>query len=208
MMRVALAIVALASSGCYSFSTLGRAHTIGRGHVEAFAAPEALVVPTSKQVAVRPMGEIGARVGVADDVDVEGRITTLGGSLAAHVQLHRNRARFGVDAMLAPGVAFTAPDKLAFELPILIGINLPRDNQIVIAPRLAYQLRFGVPGLAHPAAFAFAGASLGFAWRVARHFTLMPEASFLGQIYAEPGFASNVSSTIGTELALGMLFDF
>ncbi len=208
MKRAITVALAMLTPGCYSFSTLGRAHTVGAGHVEAFLAPEAIAVPTSNQIAVRPIGEAGLRVGVARDVDVEGRVTTLGGSLAAHLQLRRDPSRFGVEAMLAPGVAFTSPDKLSFELPILFGIQLGHDNQIVIAPRAAYQLRFGAPGFDHPLAFVFLGGSLGFAWRVAKHFTLMPEISFLGQAYAEPGLASNVSNTLGMQLALGALLDF
>lgn len=207
-MKRFLAFVLLANSGCYSFTTLSRAHTIGAGHVEAFVAPEALVVPAGSQVAVRPVGEVGARIGVSDRVDLEGRVTTLGGSLAAHVQLHRDPSKFGVEAMLAPGAQFTAPDKLAFELPLIVGINVGHDDQIVLAPRLVYQLRFDTPGLPHPLGFVFMGGSAGFAWRLVRHFTLMPEASFLGQLWAEPGFSSNVTGTVGVELALGALVDF
>jgi hypothetical protein len=204
----ALALMLLATTHCYSYTTLSRAHTVGAGHVEAFAAPEALVVPASNQVAVRPVGEIGARIGVTDRVDLEGRVTTLGGSLAAHVQLRRDPSRFGVEAMLAPGAAFTAPDKLAFELPLVVGVNVGHDDQIVLAPRVVYQLRFDVPGLSRPLGYAFLGGSIGFAWRLVRHFTLMPEASFLGQIWSEPGFASNYAGTVGVQLALGALFDF
>jgi hypothetical protein len=204
MKRLVVLLVPLLS-GCYSFTTLSRAHTIGKGHVEAFAAPEGLVVPASNGLAIRPVGEIGARVGVTDRVDLEGRVTTLGGSVATHLQLRRDPAKWSWEVMLAPGVVFTSPDKLAFELPVLFGINVGNDSQIVIAPRIAYQLRFATM---QTTSYFFAGGSLGFAWRLARHFTLMPEASFLGQLYATPGFTSNVASTVGIELAIGMLFDF
>jgi hypothetical protein len=200
-----LLLLAPLLSGCYSFTTLSRAHTIGKGHVEAFAAPEGLVVPASNGLAIRPVGEIGARVGVTDRVDLEGRVTTLGGSVATHLQLRRDPARWSWEAMLAPGVVYTAPEKLAFELPVLFGINVGGDSQIVIAPRIAYQLRFAT---VQTTSYFFVGGSLGFAWRIARHFTLMPEASFLTQLYATPGFASNVANTCGIELAIGMLFDF
>jgi len=206
--RIGILACLLFTTGCYSFTTLSRAHTVGKGHVEVFAAPEAIVVPAAKDVSIRPVGEVGARVGVTSDLDLEGRVTTLGGALAAHVQLRRDPTKWGVDAMLSPGVQFTTPDKLAFELPLVLGVDVGHDDQIVVAPRFAYQLRFGVPGFSHPIGFAFAGGSLGFAWRLAKHFTLMPEASFLAQIYAQPGFASNVAGTVGTELALGALFDF
>ena len=194
------------TTGCYSFSTIGRAHTIGKGHVEAFAAPEAFVVPSKNGVAVRPVGEIGARVGVTENVDLEGRVTTLGGSFATHIQLRRDRQPGSWEAMLAPGLVYTSPDKLAFELPVVFGVNVDkRDDQFVIAPRLTYQLRFGSPEVT---SYFFAGLSLGFAWRVVRHLTLMPEASLLTQLYSPPGYTSNTASTAAFQLAAAMLFDF
>ena len=160
-------------TGCYSFSTIGRAHTIGKGHVEAFAAPEALVVPAPGGVAVRPVGEIGARVGLTKDVDLEGRVTSLGGSFATHIQIRRDREPGSWEAMLAPG--------------------------------LAYQLRFGSPRVT---SYFFTGLSLGFAWRIVRHVTFMPEASLLTQLYAPPGYTSNVNDTAAFQLAAAFLFDF
>jgi hypothetical protein len=202
----ALIVLSLSMTRCYSFTTLGRAHTIGKGHVEAFAAPEALVVPAPGGVAARPVGEIGARIGVTDNVDLEGRVTSLGGSFATHVQLRRDREPGSWEAMLAPGVAYTAPDKLAFELPIVLGVNVDkRDDQLVIAPRIAYQLRFGSPQVT---SYFFAGLSLGFAWRVVRHVSLMPEASLLTQLYSPPGYTSNVASTAAFQLAAAILVDF
>ena len=206
MKRALLLAIAPLLGGCYSFSTIGRAHTVGKGHVEAFAAPEALVVPSNNGIAVRPVGEIGARVGVTDDVDLEGRVTTLGGSFATHVQLRRDRTFGSWEAMLAPGVAYTAPDKLAIELPVLFGVNVDkRDDQLVVTPRLAYQLRFGSP---QPTSYFFAGLSIGFALRVLRHVTFMPEASLLTQLYAPPGYTSNVASTAALQLSAALLFDF
>jgi hypothetical protein len=206
-------------TGCYSFTTIGRAHTIGKGHVEAFAAPEALIVPAPGGVAVRPVGEIGARVGITKDVDLEGRVTSLGGSFATHIQLRRDHEAGSWEAMLAPGIAYTSPDKLAFEIPVLFGVNvaLPwrrpafggsgdkRDDQLVIAPRLAYQLRFGSPQVT---SYFFAGLSVGFAWRIVRHFTFMPEAALLTQLYSPPGYTSNTASTAAFQLSAAMLFDF
>jgi hypothetical protein len=203
--RVALFFLPLLT-GCYSFTTLTRAHTTGKGHVEAFAAPEGLVVPASNGLAVRPVGEIGARVGLTSSVDLEGRVTTLGGSIATHIQLRRDHEAGSWEAMLAPAVVCTSPDKLAFELPVVFGVNVDkRDDQLVLAPRLAYQLRFGSP---QTTSYFFAGLSVGFAWRLLRHVTLMPEVSLLTQLYSPPGYTSNVASTAALELAIGMLFDF
>jgi hypothetical protein len=196
----------LATTGCYSFTTLGRARTIGKGHIQAFAAPEAMIVPGGGSVMVRPIGEIGARYGITDRLDAEARVTTFGFSGAAHVQLRRG-GLYGIDLMLAPGFAFTSPDKLTFEVPFVFGLNLPKDNQIVVAPRAAYQIRFA-NGFGRPINFLFAGLSVGFAWRLSKAFTLLPEFAFLKQTYSEPGFESSVAGTVGIQGALGILVDF
>lgn len=204
----ALGVVIAYSTGCYSSTTLGRAHTVGAKHVEIFGAAEALLVPGSGHgVLTRPVGQVGVRYGVTDRVDLEGRITTFGGNLATRIQLRRGAPRFGIDAMLTPGIAFTAPDKLAFELPVVLGLNLPHDNQLVLAPRLVHQLRF-TSGLPRPVHFLFVGLSTGFAWRIAPHVSLFPEVALLTQAFAETGFSSNVSGTVSVQAAAGILLDF
>jgi len=196
----------LQATGCYSFTTLGRARTIGKGRVQAFAAPEAMIVPGGGSVMVRPIGEIGARYGITDRFDIEARVTTFGGNGSAHVQLRRG-GLYGIDIMLAPGFAFTSPDKLSFELPFVFGLNLPHDNQIVVAPRAVHQMRFA-NGFSRPIHYLFAGLSIGFAWRLTKALTLLPEFAFLKQTYAEPGFASSVVGSVGIQGALGILVDF
>jgi hypothetical protein len=54
----------------------------------------------------------------------------------------------------------------------------------------------------------FVGLSAGFAWRLAKHFTVMPEIATLTQLYAPAGFATNVNNAVGMQLSLGLLFDF
>jgi hypothetical protein len=195
---VRYAVLALLA-GCYSFSSLGRARTVGKHHVEVFGAPELLAIPGGQAIAGRPVGELGARVGLSDRVDVEARVTTLGVGAAAELQLASH-------VLAAPGIALTSPDKLAFELPVRFGIDLGR-HQLILAPRLAYQLRFGVPVLGS-VSYLLAGGSVGFALRLSRRLTFLPEVAFLGQLWATPGFTSNVASTVGTQLALGVLYDF
>jgi hypothetical protein len=195
-------------SGCYSFSTLSRAHAVGMGNVEVFAAPAALIVPTDKQVSGRPVGELGARYGVLPGFDVEGRVTTLGVTAAAHAELLRDRRQWGFEMMVAPGVAYTSADKITFELPLVMGLNVRRHDQLVFAPRIAHQLRVGVPGFSRPINYDFAGLSVGYAWNAYGHLTLMPEVASLAQIYAEPGFSSNLANTVGVQAGIGVLYDF
>lgn len=77
----------------------------------------------------------------------------------------------------------------------------------MLAPRVAYMERFGVPGFERPVSFAFVGGSVGFAWSITSSFTLMPEMSFLTQLYAEPGFNSNVGGGLGMQGGIGFLYD-
>ena len=52
---VALAWMLAGLDGCYSFTTLGRARTIGRHEIQAFAAPEALAPPVEGPATPAPV---------------------------------------------------------------------------------------------------------------------------------------------------------
>jgi len=194
-------------AGCYSASTLGRAHTLGENHFEAFVAPEAMMSPAANQVMVRPTMEIGMRYGLLPKLDMEARLTTLGAAFAARAQIRRGSDRWGIDVLAAPGVQYTWQDKVALQAPVLFGLNVPGDHQIIFAPRGVWQMRFA-PGVSHPVNYLFLGASVGFAWRVTRHFSLLPELAFLTQIYADTGFASAFAGGVGIQGSLGVLLDW
>jgi hypothetical protein len=203
-----LAAFLLGTSGCYSFSTLGRARIVDQGHVELWAAPEALVVATPTGASIRPVGEVGVRYGLSNRVELDGRVTTLGGTVGPRIQLVRSPSKtHGIDVAIAPDVAFTDPDKVAFDAPILFGLNLPGEHQLVVAPRLVYQMRVSVPLVPLPVSFWYAGLSVGLALRVASRFQLMPEVALLTQLYAAPGFSSNVAGAVGLQGSIGVLFD-
>ena len=206
-MKHLVAVCALMLGGCYSFSTLGRARTVEEGHFEAWGAPEALVVATDSGGSIRPVGELGIRYGATREVELDARVTTLGLTLGPRVQLYRSPdPHQGFDLLIAPALAYTAQDKLALEVPVLFGINLG-EHQIVIAPRLVYQMRLAAPGLSVPVNFLYAGASVGVAIQLDSHVALMPEVALLGQIYADPGFTSNLASALGIQASIGLLVD-
>ncbi len=193
--------------GCYAFTSLGRARVLDPGKLEVFVAPEVYAVASGGGATVRPTGEVGARYGVVPGLDLGARITTLGFTLTSRVQLHRSSVPVGgIDVALAPGFAFTASDKLALELPVLVGISI-REHQVVLAPRLVYQMRVGIGGQDAPAHFLYAGGSIGVALRVDAHVSLLPEIAFLTQVYADPGFSTNLAGALGMQAALGILFD-
>lgn len=207
-----LALVALA--GCYGFPTMGRARVVDPHHVEVWAAPEALVVATpgsSQQQAggsVRPVVDTGVRYGASDRVELDARVGTFGISAGSRLQLVRSPdPECGVDVAVAPALAFTLPDKPAIELPVLVGWNLRGRNQLVASARLVYQQHWGVGGVSGPLSFAYAGGSLGFVWQVTQHVALVPEVAVLTQIYAQPGFTSELPNALGIQAGIGALWD-
>ncbi|MFT3840913.1 MAG: hypothetical protein QM723_28240 [Myxococcaceae bacterium] len=206
-MRLALATLLLCS-GCYSFSTLGRARVLEPGKVEVMAAPEGLAITNGKELAIRPVGDLGVRYGLSERVELDAKLTTLGLTLGPKVQLSRSPScDCGVDIALAPAVAYTVQDKLTLELPVMFGINFTGGHQLVLAPRIAWQVRVDVPGADHPVSDLLAGASVGFVWQFSKHVALMPEVAVLAQPWAETGYNSNVGGGLGIQAALGLLID-
>ena len=208
----ALALVALA--GCYAYPTMGRARIVAPHHVELWAAPEALVVATpggamqQAGASSRPIVEGGVRYGLADRVELAATAGTFGVAAGPRIQLARSPdATRGIDVALAPELAFTLPDKPAVDLPVLIGWNLPGGHQLVASARIVYQQHWGVGGESGPVQFAYAGGSIGFVWQAFAHVALVPEVAFLTQIYAQPGFTSELPDAIGLESGVGVLWD-
>jgi hypothetical protein len=204
--RVAGAIALALLAGCQSFSTMGRARVLDPGRFEVWLAPAALIVATDGGASIRPIGEAGLRYGLTRAVELDGRITTLGVALGPRLQLLRSASTTrGVDLALAPAVAWTYRDKLALEVPLLVGINLPGQHQIVLGPRLVWQASLAaVPA---PVSFGFVGLSVGIALRVSQRVWLMPEVAALTQIYADPGYSSNVAGAVGLQAGIGVLVD-
>jgi hypothetical protein len=202
------AVALLSLSACYSFSTLGRARIVEPKHIEIFGAPAAAVQAVSSGASVRPIGDLGIRYGLDERWEIDGRITTLGITAGPRVQLLRSGdPSSGFDLLLAPAIAYTYPDKLALELPLALGWNVGRGDQLILAPRLVYQVRLGDEGVSYPLSYLFGGASLGFAWKLSRHWTLLPEVSFLTELYSQPGFSSDLEGTLGIQASAGVLFD-
>jgi len=198
----------LSLCGCYSFSTLGRARIVEPHQIEIFGAPAALIQAVSTGAAIRPGGDLGVRYGLDERWELDGRLTTLGATVGPRIQLFRSASpNSGFDLLIAPALAYTYPDKFALEVPLVLGWNVGKGDQIVVAPRLVYQARFSDDGVSYPLSYAFAGGSVGFAWKVSRHFTLLPEVSFLTQLYSQPGFSSNLEGTLGIQASAGVLFD-
>jgi len=202
-------VVSLALTGCYSFTVAGRARTVDRGRLELFAAPGLsgiAVVHGDDDINARI--SVGARYGATNSLELEARAGDSGASIATRIQLVRaRRDRIAFELLVAPGVQYTLTNKLALELPLVAGLALPSGDELVFAPRFVEQLELGLAGLGHPAQFAFAGASIGYAWQMRAHVAVMPELGVLENIYSTPGFASFTAGGPALEATVALLWD-
>jgi hypothetical protein len=206
---IACLVAGSLGTGCYSFSSLGRARIVDPHHFEVWGAPAAVIVATGDGASIRPVGEVGLRYGLTPVVELDGAVTTLGVTFGTRLQLRRSKSlTTGLDIALAPSASWTYPNKLVFDAAAPFGWNLPGEHQIVVAPRIAYQMSVAVPNAPGPVSFVYLGASLGIALHMSQQLTIMPEVSFLGQLYADTGYASNVAGALGMQAALGFLIDF
>jgi hypothetical protein len=114
---------------------------------------------------------------------------------------------FQIEVLVAPGVAYTYPDKLSFELPILLGLALSGGHELILAPRVVEMLDFGEGDIGRPAQFVFVGGSVGFVWQLWSRVALVPELGLLANVYSEPGFSSFASAGPAVQVALGVLWD-
>lgn len=121
------------------------------------------------------------------------------------MQLLRAPETRGLNVLVAPGLAYTATDRLALELPLAVGVEIG-EHEIVLSPRLVYQARLGAPTDAL-VSFLYVGGSIGVVLQLDGHVALVTEAAALGPIYADPGYASNLADAIGLQLALGLIVD-
>jgi hypothetical protein len=188
---------------------MGRAHTVEPGHFELLAAAGAggvAVVDAAQNV--EPRFEVGARYGLSDRTDLGLRVSDSGALLTARFQVLRApTGTLGIEILAAPGLAYTYPEKLSFELPVLVGLPLRGGNELVFAPRVVEMLDFGDGDLGHPAQFVFVGGSLAFVWQLWTHVALVPELGLLVNVYSEPGFSTFTAAGPALQLAVGVLWD-
>jgi len=187
----ALALVLL--TGCPSFSTMGTARTLPKGKSQFFIAPGGMVLKDfqtdnaglSESFGL-PTVEFGGRYGVTDHVEVGGKVFPIGAELNAKFALIRPETPAGLNLSVGPAASVYAfpsdQDTFTlawFHLPLLVGFNVG-GSELVIAPRISDLM---VTGGGDSSNTVFAGGSLGFAWKVADGFRILPEIAFTTPIY-------------------------
>jgi hypothetical protein len=212
----ALALCALA--GCASYGTLTTARTVepGAGQVTAALEIDGTGAAESQLRVPMPSLAVGVRRGVAPGVDVGGKVSMLPlGAAATGLGVEgQARWRFAgaperrLELAVAPagGWRSTASSGARWDaahavLPLVIGVNLgARRHQLFVSPKVGWQ-RWWSAG-ATPVDVPFAGAGLGFAWRLGGA-TLIPEITAV----RAPVEINSQGSTAIVHVGVGLMFD-
>jgi hypothetical protein len=187
MKRLAiLGVMVLA--GCPSFTTKGTARTIEKGKGQFYVALGGISLQDFKtgssgtgESLGLPTFELGGRYGVADGVEMGGKIFPIGAELNAKIALVRPETPAGINVSVGPALSaypFTTGGNTVtlawIHLPLLVGMNFG-GSELVIAPRVSDLF---ISNGSDSINTVFAGGSLGFAWKVSDGFRILPEVSF------------------------------
>ena len=211
-----LAILALAG-GCASYGTLTTARPVAPGASQVTTALELDGIGVVENPARIPLPSLSVDVhrGVRADVDVGGKVSILPGGdfltgLGAEGQLRwrfaggdRSRWEFAV----APSAGWRSVESSGARwdaahavVPVVVGLNLGR-HQLYLAPKVGWQRWWSAGSM--PVDVPFAGAGIGFAWRIGHHTTLVPELSVL----QTPTSMDNSKGAAILNLGLGLMID-
>lgn len=214
-MRTQLLVLAGAAGlllGCPNPNIYGTPRTIEPGRVAHTVAVEGWGATGSDSAGgtvggfVPTLPTYQLRVGVADSVDIGGRIANLS-SLGADVKINPVRGNFDLaidpafqwftissTASSSSGNSTTASLKVFYlHLPLLLGFNLSDKFSIVLSPGIMWSVVSGSSttdkstDAAATTKGAFARFGLGFDIRVARNFALHPEVTALRNLQADEG---------------------
>jgi hypothetical protein len=199
-----LALVFL--TACPSFVNLQTARALDKGEYEVTTAASVIGttsnVPNAEAGGAQPTVALLGRFGVADGLDLSLAFEpVLGLTAGATIQLIRGK----IDVALTPSIGyFQTPGPVTYgtnlsieklslsptyaaipaNLPLLFGLNLAHETQVVFGPRLSaafvlsqaiYQPAPSSPAKTTGGTELFVGASLGVSFKVAKNVRIMPE---------------------------------
>ncbi|MFN0061111.1 MAG: hypothetical protein ACKVPX_01135 [Myxococcaceae bacterium] len=206
--------------GCASASSLQRAKTLGVDNAEAsleVGAAFSVPLPSPDDFRAAPRSDFALRYGVADRVDVGGRIGSTGAEFGVKLLLSSPRSAFvhlsllptigglAVFGTAGPGGAFIS------QLPLLLGFEVLPGTELVLGVRAVDAVLFGAlangPSAGH---VLFLGGSLGLSWRLSDHLRLHPELAALAPIWGASSAGAGPSFTydgLWMQAAVGVQFD-
>lgn len=192
-------VVAAASLlGCPSASTLSSARTLDRGRVQAFGGFSAygLRGGDGSLIAI-PQGELGARYGVTDRVEVGARAWFIGAAVDSKLALLRPESpESGWNVSVDPGLGYqgnwalygslvdsnaSGTSVMSVSLPLLVGRRFAGAHELTFALRGLDQLMLGTrSGRLDVSHLLWVGGTVGASFRVGPSVRLGPE---VGVIY-------------------------
>ena len=216
MKRLVLALGALLG-GCVTVGNFQRAETLGKGGWEVGIESSAYGLPAPEGSQVVPMLGISVRGGVTRRFDLGGRVSSGAAELQGKVQLTPPRGDGPVIVSLAPtvggsGIGFGgySVGLVYGQLPVLVGIPIG-ESELTFSPKFVVATAFsGSDELSGTATRLGVGAGVGFAARVTKKLTLVPEVSALpkGRVIGSAAVADEVdlmSNTLVYQAGLGIL---
>lgn len=199
-----LIALSLASSlaGCASITSMTTASTLEMGRTQLSLEPQVLTAvtvgqPQSGSPTPFPAGSLTLRYGVADNLEVGGRIGNWTG-LEALAKLRLTERGAPVVLSVAPTLGGLGDEQSAFvhgSLALLVGLP-SGGNELVIAPKLDLETAFGTSDLIDfPLLIGSVGASIGYAIRLGR-LTVLPE---VGARYPLFGASADSASLMASQ---------
>lgn len=207
--RLTLVLVGiLGGAGCASFSSVQTADTLGRGRIQGAVEPGLWGAVTPRGPDLVPHVDAAVRVGVADRVDLGVRA----GSSFFELQgkfLLTDPQHPALAVSLAPslGGIIARSGIVNLGLPVLVGFKLGAGHQFVLGPRgQAFFVYDGARWLT----VLGVGTSVGFMWRIADAFGLMPEVAAVVPVFggsaASLVFSGLNAAGLFVQFKLGFLF--
>ena len=187
---------AVLSLACVPVSGAGRATVLPRGRGELSVTPEVMLATPRATNAKIPSAQLvfGYHRGFTERLELGARgwrtvvkqrgLEVNGAALDSKVQLRSRDAGASVDVALSPSASYhqfslggTPEHQLSLCVPLLVGWRVGQRNQVIVGPRLLYQIWFGESQV--PQRLIFAGTSVGFAWQISQSWSLIPELMLL-----------------------------
>ncbi len=180
-------VAALLLGGCATVGTVQTARPIERGTTQVGLEPGLFGVEDRGWL---PAANVAIRHGFGRRWDLGAKIGTSGLGVSGKYAITDPRdpdlavsvaPQFGGFALGALGVSTRS---VHAQLPLVVGVRVGRDHELVLAPKIqAWQLRGGV-GLAGAKSLVVgAGGSVGFSLRVAPGVRLLPEVAMVQPVY-------------------------
>lgn len=214
--RALLLAAAALGSGCASISNVQTADTLGKGNVQVGIEPGLWGAASGSGTGFLPHVDASIRYGVAERVDIGVRagssflelqgkflVTTPGDP---NIAVSIAPTVGGIAIFGGSGTTGGTAGLINVGVPVLVGIKVGGGSEFVIGPRAQNIIFFGSGGGSGGSVYLLGlGGSLGFFWRIADNFGLLPEVS---AVYPVVGNISSLGSSAAFSGGGGALLQF